>query len=101
MEDQLIESIRSNQKNPWWRQLSIKKSEKIEEKAKRRVLGFMKIENTKYGFKWGEVLVERTYSNEKKPKFQILRIYAPNGEIIEVIMKSRKNQIIFTKPVKK
>jgi len=53
----------------------------------------MKLELNKYGFVWGECLVERTCSSEKKPKFQILRVYTPNGEIIEIQMRPRKNYI--------
>lgn len=44
---------------------------------------------TQYGFKWGDCLVERTCSNGKKPKFQILRVYAPNGEGVEITMTPR------------
>jgi hypothetical protein len=49
-----------------------------------------------YGFVWGECLVERTCSNPTKPKFQILRVYTPNGEVIEILMRPRKNKITIT-----
>lgn len=51
-----------------------------------------------YGFVWGQCLVERTCSNKTKPKFQVLRVYAPNGEVIEILMRPRSNKIeIFPK----
>ncbi len=42
-----------------------------------------------YGFIWGKAMVERTCSNDKKPKFQVLRVYAPNGEGVEIVMTPR------------
>ena len=56
----------------------------------------MKFEINNYGFVWGEVLVERTCSQEKgknQPFFQVLTIYSPSGEIIELTMTKRKNRI--------
>lgn len=54
--------------------------------------GFDLLEN-KYGFRWGDVVVERTCSQSKRPQFQMLRIYAPNGQMIEIIMSPRKNRV--------
>lgn len=54
-----------------------------------------------YGFVWGNVLVERTCSNEKKPRFQMMRVYAPNGEVIEILMRPRKNTITIIPKEKK
>lgn len=61
----------------------------------------MKNENNNHGFVWGNCLVERTASNEKKPKFQILRVYAPNGEVIEILMRPRSNKIEIFPPENK
>ncbi len=47
-----------------------------------------------FGFVWGDVMVERTCSNEKKPKFQVLRVYAPNGQGVELIMTPRTFKVI-------
>ena len=46
-----------------------------------------------YGFVWGNVLVERTAANGKKPKFQVIRVYAPNGEGVEILMTPRKLKV--------
>lgn len=58
----------------------------------------MKSYNNNYGFVWGECLIERTASNEKKPKFQLLRVYAPNGEVIEILMRPRSNKVYLFVP---
>jgi hypothetical protein len=47
------------------------------------------LRHNQYGFVWGEVMVERTCSNDKKPKFQVIRIYAPNGEGVTITMTPR------------
>lgn len=52
------------------------------------------LNQTQYGFRWGEVLVERTASNNRNPKFQVIRVYAPNGEIAEIQMRPRSLEII-------
>jgi len=46
-----------------------------------------------YGFIWGEVLVERTCSSIKNPKFQVMRIYAPNGDCVEILMRPRSTKV--------
>jgi len=48
---------------------------------------------TGFGFKWGDCSVERTASNNTKPKFQILTVTAPNGDRIEIIMRPRSTKI--------
>lgn len=50
---------------------------------------------TKYGFRWRDVLVERTASSDlgKNPKFQVIRVFCPNGELIEVLIRPRKNKV--------
>jgi hypothetical protein len=53
----------------------------------------MNLSLNNYGFVWGEVLVERTCSNKTNPKFQVLTIYTPNGEVIEIMMRPRSNKI--------
>lgn len=56
----------------------------------------MKLDINDYGFVWGEVLVQRTMSQEKSKKtqfFQILSVYTPNGQIVELMMTKRKNKI--------
>lgn len=50
------------------------------------------IENS-YGFQWGQILVERTASSNKKPKFQVLRVFAPNGEGVEIQFSARKMHV--------
>lgn len=45
-----------------------------------------------YGFLWGEVLVERTASGDK-PKFQVIRVYAMNGDCVEVLMRPRSTKV--------
>ncbi len=52
------------------------------------------VTNNNYGFVWGECMVERTASNSKSPKFQLLRVFCPNGEIVEILMRPRSNKII-------
>jgi hypothetical protein len=51
----------------------------------------MKTETNKYGFTWGECLVQRTAASKEGDKryYQILSVYAPNGEIVEIIMTKR------------
>ena len=44
---------------------------------------------TQYGFSWGDCLVERTASQSTKPKFQVITVYAPNGEGVEIVMRPR------------
>jgi len=51
------------------------------------------ITTNNYGFVWGEVLVQRIAANAKKPKFQVLSVYAPNGEIVEITMTPRKTSV--------
>lgn len=50
----------------------------------------MKLIFNDYGFIWGDCLVERTASSERKPKFQVIRVFAPNGEIVEITMTPKK-----------
>jgi hypothetical protein len=57
-------------------------------------------ETNRYGFRWGEVLVERTCSQEKKPFFQVLRIYAPNGQVVELTMTKRKTRVDIAEALK-
>lgn len=53
----------------------------------------MKLQNNKYGFIWGECTVERTAASEGKERFfQVLRVFAPNGEIVEIVMTKRKTR---------
>lgn len=49
--------------------------------------------NTQYGFRWGDVLVERICSNKKNPKFQILRVHTLNGDCIEITIRPRSNRV--------
>lgn len=52
------------------------------------------IENTKYGFKWDEVLVERiACQTDKRPKFWVLKITAPNEEIVEITMRPLSTEV--------
>lgn len=52
------------------------------------------IRNNDYGFVWGDVLVERSCSQANKyPKFQILRIFLPNKEIIQLTIQRRKTKV--------
>lgn len=56
----------------------------------------MNFQINNYGFVWGDILVERTCSQEKtksRPFFQVLRVFTPNGEIIEITVTKRKNRI--------
>lgn len=55
----------------------------------------MNTEINKYGFTWGECLVQRTASSKERDKryFQVLSVYAPNGEIVEIIMTKRTIKI--------
>lgn len=47
---------------------------------------------TKYGFHWRGISVERTASNEK-PKWRVLRIYALNGDCVEILTRPRSTKI--------
>ena len=55
----------------------------------------MKTELNKYGFTWGECLVQRTAASGEGDKcyFQILFVYVLNGEIVEIIMTKRTIRI--------
>lgn len=56
----------------------------------------MNLTVNQYGFVWGECLVERTCSQEKtksRPFFQVLRVFTPSGEVVEITMRKRKNDI--------
>ena len=61
----------------------------------------MRLKINDYGFVWGNSLIERTCSSEKNPKFQLMRVYAPNGEIIEILMRPRKNIVTIIPKEKK
>jgi hypothetical protein len=58
-----------------------------------RVLNQTPTVHTQYGFRWGDVLVERICSNPKSPKFQVLRIHALNGDCIEITIRPRSNHV--------
>jgi hypothetical protein len=45
---------------------------------------------TQYGFRWGDVLVERTASNGVNPKFQVITVQAPNRERVRITMRPRE-----------
>lgn len=51
------------------------------------------ITTNQYGFVWGPILVERTASNEKSPKWLVLRVWDWKGRIIEIQMTPRKTRI--------
>jgi len=51
------------------------------------------VTNTQYGFRWGDCLVERVASNDKKPEFLVVRVWAPNGDGVDVIMTPRTLRI--------
>lgn len=45
------------------------------------------------GFDWGKCTVKRTCSSDKNPKFQVLTVYAPNGDVVEIVMRPRSTEI--------
>lgn len=57
--------------------------------------------DNKFGFVWGEVLVERVASNDNKPKFQVVRVHAPNGTGVDIVMTPRTVRIQTFKKEKK
>lgn len=59
-------------------------------KEKDRTQADYELTHNQYGFRWGDVLVERTAASLTKPKFQVMRIYAPNGEGVEIQFSPRK-----------
>lgn len=48
---------------------------------------------TKYGFRWGNALVERVASNATNPKFQVLRVHALNGDCVEILIRPRSTKV--------
>ena len=60
------------------------------------------MEITQYGFKWKDMLVERICSNDKNPRFRMLRIHCLNGDCVEIISQPRKTKIeVIPNPEKK
>jgi hypothetical protein len=52
----------------------------------------LSVTENKYGFTWGEVLVERTAAKDK-PKCQILRVFTLTGEVVEITMRPRSTKV--------
>jgi hypothetical protein len=59
------------------------------------------LELNAYGFKWGNVTVERASSQAKTPRFQILRVHCENGDCVEILIRPRSTKVdIYPNPEK-